>query len=86
MVLANLLMEGITKTYKLTYETTELMQAVFDKGRAVNSWKAPARMLKELAEFFGPKTEQLDICAEAEKVTLTSYTEKIVHGKGMPQI
>lgn len=59
-----------------------MMQAVFDKGRATSSWKASARMLRELMEFFGPKTEQLDICAEEEQVTLTSYTEKVMHEKG----
>ena len=40
-------------------------------------------MLRETSEFFGPKTEQLDMYVESEQVTLTSYTEKIMHGKGM---
>ena len=75
--------QGIIKTFKLTYETAEMMQAVFNKGRATNSWKASARMLKEFSEHFGPRTEQLDICSEDSNVTLTSFTEKVVLGKGL---
>lgn len=73
---------GIIKTFKLTYEAAEMMQAVFNKSRATNSWKASAVMLKEFAEHFGQKTEQLDICAEEGNVTLTSYTEKVILGEG----
>ncbi|KAL9085379.1 MAG: hypothetical protein Q9159_004723 [Coniocarpon cinnabarinum] len=73
--------QGLTKTFRLTYEATAMMQAVFDKGRATNSWKASARMLREFADHFGPRTEQLDICSNEDEVTLTSYTEKITNGK-----
>lgn len=39
-------------------------------------------MLKEYIEYFGPKTEQLDIYAEDSRAIFTSYTEKIMNGKG----
>ena len=59
-----------------------MMQAVFNKSRASSSWQIQARMLRDLSEHFGPKTEQLDIYAEEGNVTLTSYTEKNMHGRG----
>ncbi|KAI9655029.1 MAG: hypothetical protein M1831_004989 [Alyxoria varia] len=73
--------QGVTKTYKLTYESAELMQALFDKSRAVNSWKIQSRPLRDLVEYFGPKTEQLDIYSAEGQVTFTSFTEKVSHGK-----
>lgn len=83
LVLNLIYRQGITKTFKLTYEASDTMQAVFDKSKATNSWKASARMLRECAEHFGARTEQLDICSEDGQVTLTSYTEKIMQGKGL---
>ncbi|KAI9845388.1 MAG: hypothetical protein M1838_001743 [Thelocarpon superellum] len=72
---------GVIKTYKLTYESTEVMHALFDRETAANRWKVSSRMLKEFTEHFGPKTEQLDIYSENGRVTFTSYTEKIMDGK-----
>lgn len=74
---------GVTKIHRLTYESTDVMQAIFDKGKAVNRWTGQAKMLRSYMEYFGPRTEQLDIYAEDGQVILTSYTEKIVHGKGL---
>ena len=82
IVLAFLTASGVIKTYQLTYESVEVMQAIFDRTRASNRWKIQAKMMREYADYFGPKTEQLDICYDQEQVILTSYTEKIVHGKG----
>jgi len=59
-----------------------MMHALFDKNRAKNRWKIQSRILREFIEYFGPKTEHLDIYAEDGKVTLTSYTEKITNGRG----
>lgn len=70
------------KTYKLTYESTEVMHALFDKSVATNRWSISARVLKEFVEHFGPRTEQLDFYSENGKATFTSYTEKIMDGKG----
>lgn len=74
--------EGVTKTHSLTYESVEVMHALFDKNRATNTWKVRSKMLRGIMEYFGAKTEQLDIYAEDGKVTFTSYTDKIMHGKG----
>ncbi|GME28296.1 Rad9 [Neofusicoccum parvum] len=70
------------KTYKLTYESVEVMHALFDKQSAHNRWSIHSSALKEVIEYFGPKTEQLDIYAEDGRVTYTSFTEKISNGKG----
>ncbi|OCK96252.1 uncharacterized protein K441DRAFT_657638 [Cenococcum geophilum 1.58] len=73
--------QGVTKTYKLTYESVEVMHALFDKNLANNKWSIQSALLKEYIEYFGPKTEQLDIYAEDGRAIFTSYTEKIMNGK-----
>jgi cell cycle checkpoint control protein RAD9A len=72
---------GMTKTYRLTYEPVEIMYALFDRTAATQGWKISARTLREYIEFFGPKTEQLDILASDGKAVFTSFTEKIQDGK-----
>lgn len=75
---------GVIKTYRLTYEPAEVMHALFDKNSANNRWTIQSNMLKEYIDYFGTRTEHLDIYNEDDRVTFTSYTEKIVNGKGMP--
>ena len=72
----------MTKTYKLTYESVEVMHALFDKNTARNRWTISAYVLKSFSEYFGVKTEQLDLHYEGGRVTFTSYTEKIMDGNG----
>ena len=74
---------GVIKTYKLIYESTEIMHALFDKNAAKNRWTISASVLRSFGEHFGPKTEQLDIYSEGERAMFTSYTEKIMDGKGL---
>ncbi|MCJ1383362.1 hypothetical protein MMC17_006475 [Xylographa soralifera] len=71
---------GVKKTYRLTYESSEVVYAVFDNNLSKNHWSIGAHVLKSFGEYFGLKTEQLDIYHEADRVTFTSYTEKIVDG------
>ena len=73
----------MTKTYQLTYESVEVMHALFDKTAASQGWRISARILREYVEYFGPKTEQLDLLAAEGKAIFTSFTEKIQNGKGM---
>lgn len=73
---------GVLKTYKLTYESVDVLSAVFDKESALNRWTISSRTLREFIEYFGPKTEQLDISSENGRATFMSYTEKVVDGKG----
>ncbi len=58
------------------------MHALFDKSSATNGWRMQSRVLKEFIEYFGPKTEQLDMYSENGRVTFTSFTEKVMDGKG----
>jgi len=71
----------MTKTYRLTYEAAEVMHALFDKTAAAQGWRISSRVMREYVEYFGPKTEQLDLCASDGKVIFTSFTEKIQDGK-----
>ncbi|KAF2263737.1 hypothetical protein CC78DRAFT_517975 [Lojkania enalia] len=74
--------QGVIKTYKLTYEATEVMHALFDRNVAKNRWSMHAAAMKEYIEYFGTKTEMLDIFAgEDGRAVFKSYTEKITNGK-----
>ena len=73
---------GIVKTYKLTYESVEIMHALFAKSAAPNGWTLSSRIMREYIEYFGPRTEQLDMLAKDGKAIFTSFTEKIMDGKG----
>ncbi len=59
------------------------MHAFFDKSAAKNRWSISANVLRTFIEYFGVGTEQLDMYSEAGKATFTSYTEKIMDGRGM---
>ena len=58
------------------------MHALFDKSAAPNGWKISSRILREYIEYFGSKTEQLDMLAKEGKAIFTSFTEKVMDGKG----
>ena len=72
----------MTKTYKLTYEPVEVQRAQFSRDSANNSWSINASHLRSFVEYFGVSTEQLDISTEDGRATFTSYTEKVMNGKG----
>lgn len=74
---------GVIKTYQLTFETASSMHALFKPEMAKSVWSISSRVLREFVDHFGPKTEQLDIYSKDGRATFTSYTEKIVAGKGM---
>ncbi|EPE34621.1 hypothetical protein GLAREA_10315 [Glarea lozoyensis ATCC 20868] len=71
---------GVIKTYRLTFEAIPPMHALFVKANANNMWSISSRTLRDFVEHFGPGTEQLDIYSEDGRVSLTSYTEKIMSG------
>jgi len=58
------------------------MHALFKPEMTKSTWSISSRVLREFADHFGPKTEQLDIFSKDGRATFTSYTEKIVAGKG----
>ncbi|OAL00289.1 hypothetical protein IQ06DRAFT_274863 [Phaeosphaeriaceae sp. SRC1lsM3a] len=74
--------QGVIKTYKLTYEAVDVMHALFDRNVAKNRWSLHSGAVKEYIEYFGTKTEMLDIFAgEDGRCVFKSYTEKITNGK-----
>ena len=48
----------------------------------MNRWTIGADALKTFVEYFGVGTEQLDFWVENGRVTFTSYTEKVMNGRG----
>jgi cell cycle checkpoint control protein RAD9A len=62
------------------------MHALFAKESANNCWSTSSKALREFVEHFGPGTEQLDIYFEDGRVSLTSFTEKIMSGNGMDEL
>lgn len=74
--------QGVTKTYKLTYEAVDVMHALFDRSVAQNRWSMHSGAVREYIEYFGTKTELLDIfTGEDGRCVFKSYTEKISDGK-----
>ena len=74
--------QGVVKTYRLTYEAVEVMHALFDRNVANNRWSMHSGVMKEYIEYFGVKTEMLDIYAgEDGRVVFKTYTEKVSNGK-----
>lgn len=74
--------QGVTKTYKLTYEAVDVMHALFDRSIAQNRWSMHSGAIREYIEYFGTKTELLDIfTGEDGRCVFKSYTEKISDGK-----
>jgi cell cycle checkpoint control protein RAD9A len=73
--------QGVVKTYELTYEPTNVLRANFDAAGSPNHWTTSARTLRDIVEYFGAKTDQLDWFFEKGKVNFTSYTEKITNGR-----
>ena len=59
------------------------MHALFNKNATKNMWTIGASTLRSFAEYFGANTEQLDISSEGGRATFTSYTEKIMNGRGL---
>ena len=72
---------GVVKTYRLYYEGGEVLHASFDHTTSSNFWTVSSRTLRDMVEYFGPKTDQLDWYFQDGKVTFTSYTEKIQNGR-----
>ena len=71
------------KTYRLTYESVDILRAVFDRSTAKSRWAVGAPLLKVFSEYFGSRTEHLDAYYDGQKMIFTSYTEKVMKGKGL---
>ncbi|KAK5081565.1 hypothetical protein LTS08_008400 [Lithohypha guttulata] len=72
---------SIIKTFRLTFETADILHATFDKQASQNTWTLSARTLRDVVNYFGPKTEHVDWSLHEHNITFTSYTEKVQVGK-----
>ncbi|KAI9646766.1 hypothetical protein NHQ30_004765 [Ciborinia camelliae] len=68
----------VLKIYRLNFEAVPPLHALFSRDVANNKWSISSKTLREFAEHFGPGTEQLDIFSADGRVSLTSFTEKIM--------
>lgn len=59
------------------------MHALFNKDAAKNKWTISATVLRSFIEYFGATTEQLGLYSENGRATFTSYTEKVMDGRGL---
>ncbi|XP_070573000.1 cell cycle checkpoint control protein RAD9A-like [Ptychodera flava] len=66
---------GITKTYNLTYQETESLQAVFSKDLCPNKLVAQSRLLCEAVGNFQPSQEEITLIVSPEKVSLKNYVD-----------
>ena len=58
-----------------------MLRASFDSANSPNHWTTSARTLRDIVEYFGVTTDQLDWSFEKGKVNFTSYTERITDGR-----
>lgn len=75
-------LSGVIKSYKLTYEPASIQHAVFDRNGATNQWTADPRFLRQIIDHFTLSAEQLDMYSDSGKAVFTSFTTKIMEGKG----
>jgi cell cycle checkpoint control protein RAD9A len=73
----------MTTKYRLPFEVTSPVHAIFNTEEATNHWSMSSRTLRQLMDHFGPGIEYLDIHADDDQtVNFTCYTEKVAHGDG----
>lgn len=73
----------MTSKYRLPFEVTPPVHAIFNTEEASNHWSMSSRTLRQLMDHFGPGIEYLDIHADDDQtVNFTCYTEKVSHGDG----
>ncbi|EEB06562.2 checkpoint clamp complex protein Rad9 [Schizosaccharomyces japonicus yFS275] len=70
---------GIVKTFRISYEQIESPHAMFDKANCHNTWTINSKVLRDLIEHFGQRTEELYLEAANDRLLLTSFTEEVVH-------
>eukprot|EP00058_Branchiostoma_floridae_P026342 XP_002611833.1 hypothetical protein BRAFLDRAFT_123364 [Branchiostoma floridae] len=66
---------SITKTYNLTFQECETLQAVFSKDLCPNAITAQAKLLTEVVQNFQLSLEEITLIVSPEKVILKNYVE-----------
>ncbi|XP_019646662.1 PREDICTED: cell cycle checkpoint control protein RAD9A-like [Branchiostoma belcheri] len=66
---------SITKTYNLTFQECETLQAVFSKDLCPNAITAQPKLLTEVVQNFQVSLEEITLIVSPEKVILKNYVE-----------
>lgn len=66
---------GITKTFNLTYQETETLQAVFAKDLSPNRITADARALSVVSSSFKPSQEEVTMTINPSELSFKNYVE-----------
>ncbi|XP_066301662.1 cell cycle checkpoint control protein RAD9A-like isoform X3 [Branchiostoma lanceolatum] len=66
---------SITKTYNLTFQECETLQAVFSKDLCPNAITAQAKLLTDVVQNFQLSLEEITLIVSPEKVILKNYVE-----------
>jgi len=66
---------GIKKLYKLTYEETEMIQAVFNKDNCPHQLLSKSRLLQDAIVNFSNNIEEITLVAQKSGIKLKSYID-----------
>ncbi|XP_071790558.1 cell cycle checkpoint control protein RAD9A-like [Asterias amurensis] len=78
---------GIVKTYNLTYQETESLQAVYSKNLCPNHIIAHSKTLADVVSGFQTAQEEISLTVNPQQVTFKNYVEdepdpnKVVHSE-----
>ncbi|KAM4050843.1 cell cycle checkpoint control protein RAD9B isoform 2-T2 [Anomaloglossus baeobatrachus] len=67
---------GLTKTYNLTYEDCEPIQAMYSKSLCPNVLKIQSRSLSDILIHFPSYQEEITLTSTPHKIILKSYSEE----------
>ncbi|XP_056374233.1 cell cycle checkpoint control protein RAD9B [Hyla sarda] len=68
--------KGLTKTYNLTYEDCEPIQAVYSKSLCPNVLKIQSRAISDIVIHFPSCQEEVTLSSTPNKIILKSYSEE----------
>ncbi|KAJ1976696.1 hypothetical protein H4R34_003879 [Dimargaris verticillata] len=66
---------GIAKHYRLYYEPTEALYAVYAKHTCSHRWQVSPKLMTEWASHFNPRLEEITMVCSPEAVILRSFSE-----------
>ncbi|KAJ1982882.1 hypothetical protein H4R35_000008 [Dimargaris xerosporica] len=66
---------GIAKHYRLYYEPTEALYAVYAKHTCSHRWQVSPKLMTEWASHFNPRLEEITMVCTPEAVILRSFSE-----------
>ncbi|XP_046904145.1 cell cycle checkpoint control protein RAD9A isoform X2 [Hypomesus transpacificus] len=66
---------GLLKTHNLSFQDSESLQAVFDKGSAVNVLRAQPKLLVDTVLHFPPSLEEVSVTVSAERVWFRNHVD-----------